>query len=249
MTGAPPSTVVVPRLKTLIEINGGAPSADSTPRAASAIVAGVKLQGFTLTHSLTTYLDEYEVPSGGDWSMHRGGAVFATGVSGLTVERVHFTQLGGNAVMLSEYARETTFHSCEFSWIGDSGISQLGSVKFDRTHDKSPESTDLLDGTDGEHPHGTTVQGCVFREIGVYGKQVSAFASALAYGASINGSIFFNGPRAGINGMMALAVGTASRRTCSSTGYGRHQTMVTSTAGTGCRSSPPALALPAQMCS
>ena len=199
MTGAPPSTVVVPRLKTLIEINGGAPSADSTPRAASAIVAGVKLQGFTLTHSLTTNLDEYEVPSGGDWSMHRGGAVFATGVSGLTVERVHFTQLGGNAVMLSEYARETTFHSCEFSWIGDSGISQLGSVKFDRTHDKSPESTDLLDGTDGEHPHGTTVQGCVFREIGVYGKQVSAFASALAYGASINGSIFFNGPRAGIN--------------------------------------------------
>lgn len=29
--------------------------------------------------------------------------------------------------------------------------------------------------------------------------QVSAFASALSFGTTINGSIFFNGPRAGIN--------------------------------------------------
>ena len=56
-----------------------------------------------------------------------------------------------------------------------------------------------MDATDGEHPEGTTVQSSVFREIGVYGKQVSAFASALAFRTTINGSIFFNGPRAGIN--------------------------------------------------
>jgi hypothetical protein len=56
-----------------------------------------------------------------------------------------------------------------------------------------------MDLTDGMHPEGTAVQGCLFREVGVYGKQVSAFASALAYGTSINGSVFFNGPRAGIN--------------------------------------------------
>ena len=56
-----------------------------------------------------------------------------------------------------------------------------------------------MDATDGEHPEGTTVQSSVFREIGVFGKQVSAFASALAFRTTINGSIFFNGPRAGIN--------------------------------------------------
>ena len=87
------------------------------------------MRGFTLTHSLTTFLEDYEVPSGGDWSMHRGGAVLATGVSALSIEGVHFTRLGGNAVMLSEYARDTSFHGCEFSWIGDSGIGQMGSVK------------------------------------------------------------------------------------------------------------------------
>ena len=56
-----------------------------------------------------------------------------------------------------------------------------------------------MDATDGEHPERTTVQRSVFREIGVYGKQVSAFASALAFRTTINGSIFFNGPRAGVN--------------------------------------------------
>ena len=126
---APPAKVVVPRLATLISIDGGPPSADGKPRAASAIVSGVQLRGLTVTHSLTTFLGEYEVPSGGDWSMHRGGAVFATGVTGLQVESVHFTRLGGNAVMLSEYARDSSFTGCEFSWIGDSGIGQMGSVK------------------------------------------------------------------------------------------------------------------------
>ena len=194
---APPEKVVVPGLATLISIDGGSPSKAGKPRPTSAVVSGIQMRGFTLTHSLTTFLEEYEVPSGGDWSMHRGGALFVTGASDLSIERVHFTRLGGNAVMLSEYVRDSTFQKCEFSWIGDSGIGQMGSVKFDRTGNRSPESLDLMDATDGEHPEGTTVQSCVFREIGVYGKQVSAFASALAYKTTINGSIFFNGPRAG----------------------------------------------------
>ena len=33
---------------------------------------------------------------------------------------------------------------------------------------------DIMDGSDGMHPIGTTVDRCVFREIGVYGKQVWA---------------------------------------------------------------------------
>ena len=31
--------------------------------------------------------------------------------------------------------RGATFTECEFSWLGDNGISQMGSVKFDRTGD------------------------------------------------------------------------------------------------------------------
>lgn len=166
-TAPPPSAVTVPRLATLISLEGV-----QTDSLSAGAVKDVLLQGFTLTHSLTTFMGEYEVPSGGDWSMHRGGAVFAQGVSGLTVDGCHFHRLGGNGLMLSEYAFQTKILRSEFSWIGDSAVSQMGSVKFDRTHNMDPNSNDLADLTDGRHPFGTSVQSCVFREIGVYGKQV-----------------------------------------------------------------------------
>ena len=185
---APPTTVVVANITTLIRVAGEGPSAPA---------ANIQLQGFTLTHSATTFSQPYEVPSGGDWAMHRGGALFARYAENLTVSNVHFTRLGGNAVMLSEWVRHASFTGCEFSWIGDNGISQMGSVKFDRTGDTT--NNDLMDGTDGMHPIGTHVDKCVFREIGVYGKQVSGFASALSERTTVQRSIFFNGPRAGIN--------------------------------------------------
>ena len=191
-TAPPPSSVIVPRLATLLALKGGA-GVDGKQ------VEGVKIQGVTFTHALTTFMGEYEVPSGGDWSMHRGGAVCATGTTNLAVEQCHFDRLGGNALMLSNRNRGATITATEFSWIGDNAIAQMGSVKYDRSGNADPSSNDLMDLTDGEHPEGTTVQGCLFREIGVYGKQVSAFASALSFRTTINGSVFFNGPRAGIN--------------------------------------------------
>eukprot|EP01051_Picozoa_sp_SAG22_P001403 SAG22_NODE_54_length_23787_cov_12.917511_16_plen_68_part_00 len=66
--------------------------------------------------------------------------------------------------------RPVRLEGVEFSWVGDNAIAQLGSVKFDRTGNKQPDSTDLMDLTDGMHPEGTSVQGCLFREIGVYGE-------------------------------------------------------------------------------
>ena len=72
-----------------------------------------------------------------------------------------------------------------------------GSTRFARTQDKS--GTDLMDGTDGEQPSGTVVDRCVIHEVGLYGKQTSAFTSFVSWNTTIRGSLIFNGPRAGIN--------------------------------------------------
>jgi hypothetical protein len=37
----------------------------------AAPVVGVTLQGLTFSHTATTFLEGYEVTSGGDWSIHR----------------------------------------------------------------------------------------------------------------------------------------------------------------------------------
>ena len=53
-------------------------------------------------------LEPYVVPSPGDWSVHRGGAVMIEGAEGTTIEQCEFVRLGGNAVALSGHAWHTT---------------------------------------------------------------------------------------------------------------------------------------------
>ena len=38
-----------------------------------------RLENVTVAHAEATYMDRFEVPSGGDWAVHRGGAFFADG--------------------------------------------------------------------------------------------------------------------------------------------------------------------------
>ena len=53
-------------------------------------------------------LEPYVVPSPGDWSVHRGGAIMIEGAEGTTIEQCEFVRLGGNAVALSGHAWHTT---------------------------------------------------------------------------------------------------------------------------------------------
>lgn len=183
---APPDTVVVATLKRLVNVH-----AASTP------ATNITLQGIKYTASAPTYLDAYEVPSGGDWSIHRGGAVFAENVDNMVVDACTFEQLGGNALFLSGHAHNTVVSNSEFAWIGDSAIAAVGYTRFHTTGDKN--GTDLMDGTDGNQPRGTVLVSNIVREIGIYGKQTSAFFQSIAGNTTIRHSIMFNGPRAGIN--------------------------------------------------
>ena len=50
----------------------------------------VSLIGLTFTGTASTFLEQYEVPSGGDWSIHRGGAVFVQDAEGLQVRAIYY---------------------------------------------------------------------------------------------------------------------------------------------------------------
>ena len=64
----------------------------------------VSFIGFTITHTKTTFLKEYEAPSLGDWSIHRGGAVFIEGAEKCTIEDCTFDSIGGNALFMNNYS-------------------------------------------------------------------------------------------------------------------------------------------------
>ena len=149
-------------------------------------VYNITLMNITFMQTEPTYFEKYEVPSAGDWSIHRGGAVFVEGVDGFTMQKCRFDSPGGNGLFLSNYVRNAVIEGNEFKYTGDSAIAAVGSV-------------DLIDGTNGNQPRGTKIVGNFVHEIGIYGKQTSAFFQAVACQTEIVGNVFFNGPRAGIN--------------------------------------------------
>ena len=149
-------------------------------------VTNITITNLVFAHSATTYLSSYEVPSGGDWSVHRGGAVFVEGAEHVLVQNCLFDSPGGNGVFLSNYVRDVVIEGNEFVWVGDNAIVAVGSAE-------------LIDGTNGNQPRGTIVIGNLVHEIGIYGKQVCAYVQSVACQTQLIGNVFFNGPRAGVN--------------------------------------------------
>ena len=149
-------------------------------------VYNITITNLTFAHTATTFLKSYEVPSGGDWSVHRGGALYVEGVDGFLLQNCLFDSPGGNGVFLSNYIRNAVIEGNEFVYSGDSAIVAIG-------------STVLIDGTIGNQPRGTKIIGNLMHEFGVFGKQVMAYGQALACETTVMGNVMFNGPRAGIN--------------------------------------------------
>jgi len=169
--------VVAPQLKTLIMVKGS--NKEHT--------RNVQIQGLTFTHTKPTFMEPYEVPSPGDWSIHRGGAIFIEGAEDLQIHRCSFLRVGGNALFLSGHVWRTIIRDNEFILVGDSAIATVGRINLD---DGSVVDT---------YPADTTISSNHFRDIGVYGKQTSALFSALTCRTTFVGNVAYNGPRAGIN--------------------------------------------------
>ncbi len=149
-------------------------------------VYNITLMNITFTQTEPTYFESHEVPSGGDWAIHRGGAVFVEGVDGFTMQKCLFDSPGGNGLFLSNYIRNAIVEANEFRYVGESAMAAVG-------------STDLIDGLGGSQPRGTKIISNLVHESGIFGKQTSPYMQSLACETELVGNVFFNGPRAGIN--------------------------------------------------
>ena len=153
----------------------------------AAPVANVTIAEIDFVHAAPTYLSApHGVPSGGDWALERQAALFAEGTAGLTVEACNFSRLDGNALMLSGSHRAARVRRNEFGWLGGSAVALWGRAE-------------LLDGTGGEQPWDTRIEGNLFHEVGIHEKQSAFVFQALAGRSTIARNVAYNAPRAGIN--------------------------------------------------
>ena len=139
-------------------------------------------------------LEPHGVPSGGDWALERIGSVFLQNTEHATLSGLYFNRIGGNGVMLSAYNQHATVISSEFAWMGGSAIAAWG-----YTDEISDGGIHGVDGSTGTFPRYTRILYNVFREIGVWEKQSSAFFSAKAAESFLKGNVVFNLARAGFN--------------------------------------------------
>jgi len=147
---------------------------------------GIAFVGFAVTQTRSTFLEPYEVPSGGDWSLHRGAALFVQDAEGVSIVNCTFAYTGGNGVLFSNHVTNSTVADSEFSFTGDSGVVFVG-------------STVGIDGSAPTYPNWNTVARNHFHEVGRFGKQTSCFAQQLSANTTVVDNVCYNGPRAGIN--------------------------------------------------
>lgn len=146
----------------------------------------ITISGLGFRDSAATFMSSWSAPSGGDWSLHRGGALFVEDAEYIVVRNCVFRRLDGNALFLSRRTRNVTISRNTFEWVGESAIASWGETRD-------------FDGLAADFPLGTLVEGNLMRELGIYQKQSSGFAQNLAARSFLHSNIIFNVPRAAIN--------------------------------------------------
>jgi hypothetical protein len=148
--------------------------------------ANISISNLGFRDTAATYLSNWSVPSGGDWSIHRGGAIYMEDVSNIRIQNCKFSRLDGNAIFLSRRTRNIMIFRNLFQWIGESAIALWG-------------DTDGYNAAARRFPLNTRIEGNVMSELGIYQKQSSSVFISKAALTTIRNNIMFNIARAAIN--------------------------------------------------
>jgi len=146
----------------------------------------VRVSSLTLRHAAPTYMSNYSVGSGGDYAVHRAGAVTLVGTENVTVDHNLFDAMGGNCVWLHAYNRKALVAGNEMRNIGENGVGFTGETVW-------------VDGTGGNQPRFNSVVGNLVHHLGIYTKQAVAVFSSVSCQNTIEENVFFHGPRALFN--------------------------------------------------
>jgi len=169
-------------------------------------VTDIRIEGITFQHTLPTFMKTEEQLMRSDWAIYRNGAVLFDGTERCEITNNTFSQLGGNAVFISNYNRNAKISSNLIENIGANAISFIGSSNAVR----SPsfrygqfvplEEIDTIPGPkSNNYPSNSTAEDNLIRYIGLIEKQVAGVEIQMASKILVNHNTIYHVPRAGIN--------------------------------------------------
>jgi hypothetical protein len=101
-------SLVAPTVETLLSIKGESAVASQhamTGDSATSLVHDVTFEGLSLGETLPTFMQPYEPTAGGDWAVHRGGAVVVENASGIIIRGCRLLAIEGNGILLQHFVR------------------------------------------------------------------------------------------------------------------------------------------------
>ena len=189
--GLDAATVEVPQLETLVRLAGSRENP----------VSHIAFRGFRFAHTRTTFMEEYEVPSTGDWGVHRGGAVFIEGAEDCAIEGSFFDAVGGNALFISRHNRRVTVCGNTFAHTGDSAVCLCGTnnmVAREWTCEYCGAPRPWSFAPVEDYPAECSVTNNEMHHIGVYGKQTAGVFISMGRDHHISHNHIHDMPRAAI---------------------------------------------------
>jgi len=169
------STIEYPILENLIQIIG----IQNNPS------RNITISNIKFSQTKETFLNIYEIPSKGDWAVHRGGALFMEGTENCKIENCSFVDLGGNAIFVNNFNKNDSISGNLFTDLGESAICLCGSLW-------------LCAGSQKAYPHQIVISDNLIYNIGEFGKQTAGVWFSTAKNITVSHNTIHDVPRAAI---------------------------------------------------
>ncbi|WP_343565652.1 peptide-binding protein [Sphingobacterium sp.] len=169
-------------------------------------VHDIEISGLRFTHTAPTFMKTAEPLLRSDWTIYRQGAVKIEGAENCTLHANDFTELGGNAVFVSNYNRGVKIHGNRIEQIGAGAINFVGDPNAVRSPAFRYEKfvpfaqMDKVKGPkNNNYPMDCEASDNLIHTIGLIEKQVAGVQVSMAESLRILHNTIYNVPRAGIN--------------------------------------------------
>jgi len=190
------AAIEVSNLRHIIEIKG----TPETP------VRNVTVTGIRFEHTERSIMEHYEPLLRSDWMIYRGGAVFMENTENCVLTGCTFSNLGGNAVMISGYNLKSGVTGSHIYNIGSSAICFIGDTSAVRSAAFGYENFipfSKIDKTPGpknnRYPLQCFAENNLIHNIGKIEKQCTGIQIEMASEIHVSHNTIYRVPRAGIN--------------------------------------------------
>lgn len=168
--------------------------------------ANITISGIEFRQTNRSFMLTKEPLLRSDWTIYRGGAILLEGTENIRIERCVFTELGGNAVFVSNYNKNVLIRNNHISNIGASAILFVGSpdaVRSPAFQYGASVPWNVMDRIPGskskEYPQYCTAENNLIHHIGLVEKQVAGVQIEMASHIKVDHNSIYEVPRAGIN--------------------------------------------------